>query len=282
MKLKLVVVVFAVVVAWFAGHHLFHAVHVSAGDTDAPTFTVGTGANEQIVNDSYALSPGARVEVTGINGPVEIVTTESNVAEIHVENYVSDARDLEYHKITIEHGADFLTVRGENRGNGGWGFFRWLVGHAARSKDAHQRVVLKVPRKVEVATRGINGAVKIGELEGAVHVSGVNGAVTIARASGRAEVSGINGGVTLSVAQLADEGVRVSGVNGNIDLKLAADTNADLNVSGLSGSVTNDLKNATVDDEGDGHRSKFNARLGAGGAPIMLSGIHGDVHLATI
>lgn len=279
MKLKLVVVMFAVVVAWFAGHHLFRAVHVSVGGADAPTFTVGTGANEQIVNDSYALSPGARVEVTGINGPVEIVTTESNVAEIHIENYVSEARDLEYHKITVEHGTDFLRVRGENRGNGGWGFFSWLVGHAPRSGDAHQRVVLKVPRKVEVATRGINGAVKVGELEGAVRVSGVNGEVTVARAAGDAQFSGVNGNVTISVANLADEGVRVSGVNGDILVRLAQDANADVSVSGFSGDVDYDLKNVTVTDAA---RSTWIARIGAGGPLIRMSGIHGNVHFAGV
>jgi hypothetical protein len=278
MKLKLVVVVFAVIVAWFAGHHLFRAVHVSVGE-DAPTFIAGTGANEQIINDSYTLAPGARVEVTGINGPVEIVTTESNVAEIHIENYVSEARDLEYHKITVEHGADFLTVRGENRGNGGWGFFRWLTGHAARSKDAHQRVVLKVPRKVEVATRGINGAVKVGELEGAVHVSGINGEVTVARAAGDAQFSGVNGNVTFSVANPADEGVRISGVNGDILVRLAQDANADVSVSGFSGDVDYDLKNVSITDAA---RSKWIARIGAGGPLIRMSGIHGNIHFAGV
>jgi hypothetical protein len=279
MKLKLVVVVFAVVVAWFAGHHLFRAVHVSVGGEGAQTFTVGTGANEQIINDSYALSPGARVEVTGINGPVEIVTTESNVAEIHVENYVSDARDLEYHKITVEHGEDFLTVRGENRGNGGWGFFRWLVGRGSGNKSAHQRVVLKVPRRVEVATRGINGAVKVGELEGAVHVSGINGEVTVARAAGDAQFSGVNGNVTFSVANPADEGVRVSGVNGNIVMRLAPDVNADVRVSGFTGDVDCELQNVTITDAA---RSKWIARIGTGGPLIRMSGIQGNVHFAGV
>lgn len=285
MKLKIFVAAVAVVVAWFAGHQLANGIHFSvAGGGDAQTFAAGVGAGEQVVNDSCALAPGARVEVSGINGPVEIVTTDSETAEIHVENNVSDARDLDYHKIIVTHGADFLSVRGENKGSGGWGFLRWLTGRGSSGRSAHQRVTLKVPRKVEVATRGINGAVHVGEVEGAVRVSGVNGAVTVARANGSAEVSGVNGTVTLGVAQLADEGVRVSGVNGDIELRLAADTNADLSVGGLSGSVTNELRNATVNGDGDNnnHRAKFSARVGAGGAEIRLSGIHGDVHLANI
>ncbi len=207
------------------------------------------------------------------------MTTDGDAAEVHVENSVGDARELENHKITVEHGADYITIRGQNR-SGGWGFLRWLTGRGGSGGSARQRVVLKVPRRVEVAARGVNGEVRIGEVEGPVRVSGVNGPVTVARASGRADVSGVNGPVTLGVARL-DEGVRVSGINGDIELKLAADTNADLNVGGLMGNVTNDLRNATVDDSGD-NSSKFSARVGAGGPPIKLSGIHGNVHLAGV
>ena len=280
MKLKIFVAALAVVFAWFAGHHFYHAGHVlHANSGDAQTSAEGTGAGEQIVNDSYALAPGARVEVTGINGPVEIITTESGIAEIHVENRVGDVRDLEYHKINVTHGADFLTVRGENRRRGGLGFLRWLVGRGGGGKGARQRVVLKVPRRVEVAARGINGEVRIGEVEGAVRVSGVNGEVTVARASGDAQFSGVNGNITFGVSNPADEGVRVSGVNGNIVLRLARDVNADVRLSGFNGEVDYDLRDVTVEDAA---RSKWVARIGAGGPLIRMSGIQGNIHFAGV
>ncbi|MCA1816845.1 MAG: hypothetical protein LC746_10640 [Acidobacteria bacterium] len=279
MKLKIFVAVLAVALAWFAGRHYYRTGHVIGGD--AQTLAESITAGEQVVNDAQTLSPGARVEVSGINGPVEIATTDSQTAEVHVENNVSDARDLENHKITVDRAADHITVRAENRGGGFGGFMRWLTGRGGGNHGATQRVVLKVPRQVTVAVRGVNGEVKVGEVEGAVRVAGINGAVTVGRAAGRAEVAGVNGNVTFAMSRLADDGVRVSGVNGNIELKLATDVNADLNVGGLSGGVTYDLKNVTVEDGGD-NRSRFNARIGAGGAPIRINGVHGDVHLAYI
>jgi DUF4097 and DUF4098 domain-containing protein YvlB len=278
MKLKIFVAVLAVTVAWFAGRQFYRVAGqnaVAGGDT--PTAAESLKAGEQVVNDSQALDAGARVEVSGINGPVDIMTTDGNVAEIHVENNVSDARDLDSHRITIDRAADHIVVRGENKTGGGLGFVRWLIGRGGDS--ARQRVVLKVPRRVDVAARGINGALRVGELEGAVRVSGVNGEVTVARAAGHAEVSGVNGNVTFAVARLEDEGVRVSGVNGNIELRLDEDANADLRVGGLNGSVDYDLKNVTVEGGGE-NRSKFVARIGAGGAPIRMSGISGNIHLA--
>ncbi|HEX8162389.1 MAG TPA: hypothetical protein VF538_10985 [Pyrinomonadaceae bacterium] len=279
MKLKIFVAVLAVVAAWFAGRQFYRVAGQNAvAGGDAQTVAGNIKAGEQVVNDSLALDPGARVEVSGINGPVDIMTTDGGVAEIHIENNASDARDLDSHRITIDRAADHLVVRGENKSDGVSGILRWLTGRGGGG-GVRQRVVLKVPRRVDVAARGINGALRVGELEGAVRVSGVNGEVTVARAAGHAEVSGVNGNVTFAVARLADAGVRVSGVNGNIELRLDEDANADVRVGGLNGSVDYDLKNITVEDGGDNH-SRFAARIGAGGAPIRMSGISGNVHLA--
>jgi DUF4097 and DUF4098 domain-containing protein YvlB len=279
MKLKIFVAVLAVTIAWFAGRQFYRVAGQSAvAGGDAQTIAETIKAGEQIVNDSQTLDPGARVEVSGINGPVDIMTTDGNVAEIHIENNASDARDLDSHKIAIDRAADHLVVRGENKSGGGLGFLRWLLGRGGGS--VRQRVTLKVPRRVDVAARGINGAVRVGVLEGAVRVSGVNGEVTVARAAGHAEFSGVNGNVTFAVARLEDAGVRVSGVNGNIELRLDEDANADLRVGGLNGNVDYDLKNVTVEDDGENHHSKFSARIGAGGAPIRMSGISGNIHLA--
>ncbi|MCA1630443.1 MAG: hypothetical protein LC774_08920 [Acidobacteria bacterium] len=243
MKLKIFVAVLAVAIAWFAGRQFYRVAgqnEVAGGD--AQTVAEQIKAGEQTVNASQTLDAGARVEVSGINGPVDIMTTEGNVAEIHIENSVSDARDLDAHKITIDRAADRLVVRGENKNGGGLGLLRWLIGRGGSSTTVRQRVVLKVPRRVEVVARGINGALRVGELEGAVRVSGING-------------------------------------DGNIELRLDREVNADVRVGGLNGSVDYDLKNVTVEDGGENH-SRFVARIGAGGAPIRMSGISGNIRLA--
>ena len=52
--------------------------------------------------------------------------------------------------------------------------------------------------------------------------------------------------------------------------------NADLAVSGVNGAVhTDGLPNVTV--QGRISRQNFNARIGAGGAPIKVSGVNGSV-----
>src|ERR1044072_5372749 len=93
------------------------------------------------------LDAGARVEVSGINGSVEVGTADTDTAEGHVVRTADDAGDLAYHKIPVELTASSLVVRGEQ--DGGRGFWRWLWGGGGGR--VKQDVTLTLPRRVEFA-----------------------------------------------------------------------------------------------------------------------------------
>ena len=284
MKLKIFAALLLVAGAWVAGRTYING-RAGAGSAAARRAAAGEGApgvagvvveeggaTVQRINESYRLAPGARVEVHAINGPVEIATAEGDTAEVQIESRADDAKMLERTKIRIEHASDRLVVRGPE--NSGGGFLGWLTG---RGKGTKHNVRLLVPRKVAFEASGVNGRVRVGEIEGGMSVSGVNGGVEVASAAGRADVSGVNGGVSFALASVGEEGVQVTGVNGRVELRLAPTVNADVDVSGLNGRVSNELPNATVGDQG---RSHYSARVGAGGPRISLSGINGGVTLA--
>ena len=266
MKLRIFFAVLLVAGAWVAGRALTNR----GGGSDAE-FAADVKAGERVVNDSYKLSAGARVEVTGIHGPVNIATIDGDTAEVRIVTEAGDARDLERNKITVEASGDRLVVRGENNKRGG--FWRWMMG---RSSRVSHRVELRVPRRVELRATGIHGDLTVGALEGALKLSGVHGNVEVARAAGQANLSGIHGNVTVGLASLSGEGVRVSGVHGQIEFKLAADVNADVSVNGIHGSVN--VNNPGVTIEEDEHHN-FEGRVGTGGTPIRVSGVHGNVAL---
>ena len=267
MKLRIFFALLLVAGAWVAGRALTNRGAGSAADY-APA---EVKAGERVINDSYKLAAGARVEVSGIHGPVRIVTVDGDTAEVHIVTDASDARDLERHKIKVEGSSDRLVVRGAD--NGGGGFWRWIAG---RKGSVSHRVELRLPRRVELRASGIHGDVTVGALEGALKLSGVHGNVEVARAAGQASLSGIHGNVTVGLAALTGEGVRVSGVHGQIEFRLAADVNADVSVHGIHGSVNVDNPSVTVEE--DEHHN-FEGRVGTGGAPIRVSGVHGDVAL---
>src|SRR5688500_3017583 len=62
------------------------------------------------IRQSYELSPGATVEVEGINGTVDIETTNGKTAEVHILRFAATKEDLNYHKILIEHSGNRLVV----------------------------------------------------------------------------------------------------------------------------------------------------------------------------
>jgi len=238
---------------------------------DGESDSRGDLAERDEINQTYQLSGGARVEVSGINGSVDIETSNTNSAQVHIIRSANNRADLEFHKIIIEQAPDRLVVRGEKDNERRW---------EGRGHEVHQRVMLSIPRQVDLSTSGVNGRVTVGAIDGPVKLSGINGRVSVAQARGYSDISGINGRVEITIAQLGDRGIRVSGINGGVDLKFADDLNADLNVSGVNGNVSTDVPNVTI--QGKLERSNFRARIGSGGAPVTVSGVNGRVRLSRV
>lgn len=220
------------------------------------------------IHQSHQLSPGARVEVAGINGSVTIETSDTKTAEVFVERTASSQEALDRRKVTIEADANSLRIRGEKENSG---FFSRFFGSPTK-----ERVRLKLPRQISLNAKGVNGAVVAGDIDGAVEVSGVNGRVQIASATGRASFKGINGSMVVGLQKLDPEGVTLSGINGNIELQCGADVNANLETKGMNGRVVSDLPNVSIDKN---KRGSYSARIGTGGNGITAKGINGNIRL---
>ena len=227
----------------------------------------GSFSERDEINQTYTLASGARVEVRGINGKVDIETGTGATAEVHVVRLARNREDLSYHKIFVEQTAGGgLVVRGEENKGRDYG------DHQVR----HQ-VTLRLPRTIELSVSGVNGRATVGAIEGPVQISGVNGAVEVAQAVGYANLSGINGRVKVNIQRLSERGIHVSGINGGVEIGFAEDLNADLEVTGINGRVNADVPNVTV--MGKIERNSFRAKIGSGGTPIIVNGINGSVKL---
>jgi DUF4097 and DUF4098 domain-containing protein YvlB len=219
------------------------------------------------IREKYELAPGAQIELTGLNGAVKIETSDTRTAEVYIERIGSEEA-LKRREINVEATANRLSIKAEKRHTG---FFSRFFG-----TEAHEKVTLKLPRQISLYTKGINGSVNVGALEGSVEVTGVNGRVEIASASGTASFTGINGNVLVGLKRLDQEGVTLKGINGNIELQLPAGTNASLEAKGMNGRVVSELPWVSVDEPKHGH---YSARIGSGGSPITAKGINGNIRL---
>jgi hypothetical protein len=254
----------------YRSHHA--AQHAGHGDDQQHGRNSDTEyAERDEFRQTYQIAPGSQVRVSGINGRVDVETTGGSTAEVHVVRSARTRADLEHRKVIVEQAGGGLTVRGEKENN------EW--GRGERRPDVRQQVTLRVPRNIDLNVSGVNGRTTVGEVDGPVKLSGINGRVEVGQARGHTDISGINGSVRMTITQLGERGIQISGVNGSVQLQFGETLNADLSVTGINGAVnTEGLPNVTL--TGRVSRNNFNARIGAGGTPINVSGVNGSVRLA--
>lgn len=253
-------------------------------------------------NQTYQLSPGARVEVSSIRGPVEIVNGDGPTAEVQIIRSARTRADLEYHKIEVRQTGDSLVVRGvepeQRRG---------------QNVQVDHHVRLKLPRRIDLSISSVSGSIKVGDVDGPTHVSSISGSADIGNVGGKLEVgsisgslevgnvgadarvnsisgdvslgqvngsldvSSVSGGLNTTLVSLSPQGIHIRSVSGSIEIKFKSDVNADFSAEHINGQVYLDVPNVTRDSEEKS--SNVRARIGGGGTPITISSVSGNIRL---
>jgi Putative adhesin len=272
-----------------------------------PTETARTGDDfreRDEINRTYQLAPGAHVEVSSIRGPVEIVNTDSATAEVQIIRTARTRADLEYHKIEVEQRANSLVVKGiQEPGQG-----------RRENIQVNHHVILKLPRRIDLAVSSVSGSLNVGDVDGQTVVSSISGSGNIGNVGGKLQVSSISGnlevgnvgadarvtsisgnlglgqvngsldvasisgGLKATLTSLSTEGIHVKSISGSVEIAFKSDINADFNAEHVSGQVYLDVPNVTRDSEEKS--SNVRARIGAGGTPITISSVSGNIRLA--
>src|SRR5262245_28616936 len=224
----------------------------------------GESVTEEIHRE-YKLSPGARVEVSNINGPVEIETADTDMAEVHITRFAQGPADINGRKLQIVDKPDGLTIHAEGNNLG--------VG----VNEVRHRVALKIPRRVDLTIKHASDRLKVGEIDGSINLNGLSWKAEMSLAAGQIELSRVSGTAVIRVTKLDKQGVKISNVSGKVELLAPADLNADIDVNGNHGKVILGLQHKM--HEGTLNGIRFRAQIGSGGAPISISNIIGTVSL---
>src|SRR5215831_4856585 len=123
------------------------------------------------VRKTFELKPGEKVWVQGINGRVEIQTSDTKTAEIYVKRTGDSSNSLQRRQMIVEQNADGVLVRSRQVYNGVWDH---LFGH-----DPSEEVTIKAPREIALSLRGINGRVYSGDITGSLDLKGLNGKIEL-------------------------------------------------------------------------------------------------------
>ncbi|HEX3248204.1 MAG TPA: hypothetical protein VHS05_02160 [Pyrinomonadaceae bacterium] len=263
---RIVIFVLLVMIAGVAGVVVRSSSHGTVAELRELVSHNNASDVHQEIRQSYELSPGARVELSGLNGAVKIETSDTNKAEVFIERTAGSQEALDGRKVVIDADANSLRIHGEKCDGS---FLTRIFG-----SSAGERVTLKLPRQIALYAKGVNGAFVASDIDGAVEVSSINGRVQIGSALGRATFKGINGNMIVGLKKLDSDGVTLNGINGNIELQLASDVNADFDARGMNGEVISELPNVAIDKT---KRHNFSGRIGLGGAGITAKGINGNI-----
>jgi DUF4097 and DUF4098 domain-containing protein YvlB len=108
-------------------------------------------------------------------------------------------------------------------------------------------------------------------------VTSVSGNVRLGQVNGSLDVSSVSGGLNATLVSLSPQGIHIKSVSGSVEIGFKSEVNADFNAEGVSGQVYLDVPNVTRDSEVEAPNVR--ARIGAGGTPITISGVSGNIRL---
>ena len=255
------------------------------------------------INQTYQLAPGTRVEVSSIRGSVEIVNGDTATAEVKIIRTARSRADLEYHKIEVEQTGNSLVVRGVQEPEQ----------HRRQNIQVDHKVILKLPRSVDLSVSSVSGSLKVGDVDGQMYVSSISGSANIGNVGGKLQVSSISGrlevgnvgadarvtsisgnlglgqvngsldvssvsgGLDATLVSLSPQGIHIKSVSGSVKIGFKSEVNADFNAEHVSGEVYLDVPN--VIRESEEKSSNVRARIGAGGTPITISSVSGNIRL---
>jgi hypothetical protein len=228
-------------------------------------------AAREEITQTFQLPANATVGVYNINGSIDVTTSDSDKAEIHILRLAHSKDTFEKQKAVIKFKDDTLKIYGNQRERevGIWD-------HVTGDDELRTRVTLKLPRKIEFHTWRVNGQVNLGEIEGRVEAGNINGKLIVAKAVGSADFNNINGKVEANIANLNKNGIEVHQINGNIDLKFLDDVNVNVEAHGLNGRVNAEVPNVKVEKQ---ERQYYRAIIGSGGPEISVGRMNGNLTL---
>ena len=211
-------------------------------------------------HQTYELAPTATVEITGIGGPVDVETSNSNTADVTIVRSAETREDLACAKVAVDASPSHLRISFEP---------------LCTNVRGQQRVSVVLPRRANIKMSSIAGDVRVGPTEGMLRLDSIAGRLVLEGVRS-ARISSLAGGVTMEVTDVADRGIRLDSVTGGVDMGVRAGVSADLSVSSIVGDVDSDLPDLRVSQTGD---ADFRASIGSGGRPIAISSIVGTVKL---
>jgi hypothetical protein len=218
---------------------------------------------------TYKLAGGGEVNITNPRGSVDIQGVDGDMVEVRVERVVhgvteAAAREILPRLQMVEEATpERVLVSGERLGG-------IVIGV---SVEMHFHV--RAPKGATIRARTSGGELNVKDVGGHVVLNGANGALNAEGLAGGIESRWVNGGVNVALASIGSELVDVRVTNGPLNLRIPAAVNANLSATATNGRI--EVKAPKFEALGDQTSRRVRGRLNAGGVPIELTAINGNI-----
>lgn len=136
---------------------------------------------------------------------------------------------------------------------------------------------VKVPTTAAVRAQTANGPVTVTGRTSRLSLSTVNGAITGNSVAGAIQARTVNQNVTLDVSEVGTEPIDVRTTNGAIQLSVPVNTDANLSATVVNGRI--DVAGLAFQAFDSQNRRRVRGRINAGGTPIELATVNGDIQV---
>lgn len=233
---------------------------------------IGLSAQAEARNQwtkTYAVAPGATLEIVNTNGRIEIAATDGTAIEVVAERIVKASTEDRARELLdgfeIRETASADHVRLDSRSTG-----------ISIGVNRMVHYTVKLPRSTNVRIDTTNGDVRVNDLAGELRVEATNGRIEGTGLANGAVVDTTNGAVSLSFVKLGAQGVACETTNGAITVMLPADADADLSARVTNGRVSVEGLDVEFTEES---RRRMDGRLGSGGTRVRLETLNGEIRV---
>ncbi|MDX6306310.1 MAG: hypothetical protein QOI77_3279 [Blastocatellia bacterium] len=226
------------------------------------------------------VAQGKSIEVKGINGSISAEPASGDQLEVTAIKTGRRSDPAQVSIKVVEHagGVTICAVYPSddpsepNTCEPGQGHGRMNV----RNNDVKVAFKVRVPAKVDLISRTVNGEINALGLAGNVESHTVNGSINIST-SGYAQAKTVNGDISAKLSDANWPGaLDFKTVNGGITVNLPSETNSSVEASTVSGDISSDFQLTIL---GTMSRKHLSGTIGGGGRELNLKTVNGSIHL---
>jgi len=225
---------------------------------------------------TYELKPGGRLEISNVNGKIDVEPAAGESVEVVAEKSVRaasvEAAKDALNRIEIQESVSPDNVKIETKVQRSTGSLFGGMNH-----EVHYKV--KVPPALEVRVTTVNGGIELSGLKGRITAEATNGGVKAHDVSGAIDASTTNGGVEVELARVAESGAKLGCTNGGIKLTLPADAKATISARITNGGIN--TSGVNIETTGENSRRRLDGRMNGGGPRIDIEGTNGGIRIAS-